>query len=670
MTRGTARDRSVIRAGAYGISAYSWSNALGSGRWIVGEPPPPWNLSARGLTPVGNAHPFPAYWGRVPKDPSELPAEVTHHLSRCARLFWASLEPLLGEVRRTVEQYGADRIGLVIGSSTGGIDVTETALAEERATGRFPETYRFEDLHSYDALVRLTAALLGLNGPGYVISTACSSSGKAIAAAQRLLDAGTCDAVLTGGADALCGLTVRGFSSLGILSPHACRPFDKTRSGITIGEGSALLLLERETASELSLLSAGEASDAFHATAPHPEGLGARLAIEEALAAARLEPECVDYVNAHGTGTAQNDAIEALTLASIGGLSAPFSSTKDRTGHMLGAAGATEAVFCLEALSHGRVPENHSPAEIDRTLARQPIIESREAKLETALSNSFAFGGSNVTLALGRRVTRDNTNAQLEGAAHVVSVAFWSPEFESVEAWRSGSPTGEGGVPAARLLPARARGRASRLTRMFAELLAQLTLEERAEQAPPVDLATVPIITGSAYGELGTTLTLLDQLAEDGVLSPAKFQASVHNAAAGQLSIATGNRSYSTSIAAGRATVAMGLVEAVTFLSVRGGEILLLAADEEAPTRLRHGRTYPPLALGLRLAWATEPPRGSLGHVSRIRREITRAPGADGSPEEQNPISEGLSLLRHLLDGRSGTVSIAPHWSIDVAPSR
>lgn len=661
----------TLRRNPYGISAYGWSNALGSSRWLgEGEPGEnaPWLLERRGLTAAEMGLPFETFWGRAAMAPPKLPSALERHASRSAELWYGSLVALRAPLERAIARWGGSRVGLVIGSSTGGIDRTEAALAHERITGRLPDDYDFAAQHAYDALLRLTQKRLAVSGPSYVVSTACSSSGKALSAAQRLIEAGLCDAVITGGVDALCQMTLRGFSSLGILSSQACKPFDAERNGISIGEGSAILLVERESDSELVVLSAGESSDAYHTTAPHPEGLGARLAMERALELSGTPPSDVDYVNAHGTGTKQNDSAEALAMAKVLSASVPYSSTKDRVGHQLGAAGATEAAFCLDALRFGRLPGNRPPGTLDAELAFQPLTASRDGTLRSVLSNSFAFGGSNVAVALGRRSTasRDARDARLPGGAYLQEVAFWTPGYGSLDAYLNARHDASQEKPNAELLPPRPRGRAGLLTRIAAELLSQLVHGERSV------LAELPTIHASAFGEMATTVSLLAQLEDPNGLSPAKFQSSVHNTAGGQISIATENRAFSTALAAGAETVAMALVEALAFLALHGGSIAVLVSDEEAQSGLMRGSSFPAAGVGYLLTWAESAPRGALGVIE----EVERGAGDELSGPfheqalAQTTAAQGLGLARAARTRRAGRVALGSEWRVTFEPSR
>jgi len=251
------------------------------------------------------------------------------------------------------------------------------------------------------AILDVIRVRTGIAGPAYVVSTACSSSGKVFGAAERLLDAGLLDAALVGGIDSLCQLTLRGFHALEVLSPGPCRPFSRDREGINIGEGGALLLLEREGDGLARLLGVGESNDAHHMSAPHPEGAGARAAMEEALQRAGLSPEEVTHVNAHATGTRQNDSTEAHAIAAVLGSEVPVVATKGYTGHTLGAAGAMEAVLSIMAMEHRFVPASLGSDVPDPELPIAVNRERRALESRVVLSNSFAFGGNNVAVLIG-----------------------------------------------------------------------------------------------------------------------------------------------------------------------------------------------------------------------------------------------------------------------------
>ena len=346
--------------------------------------------------------PFATLCGTVDADLPALPERLTHIDSRNNRFVQQALAELAKPLEAARERWGPERIGICVGSSTAAMDEIERAHAAHSETGALPESFDVFERGSAAGLVRALRELTRCEGPAAVLSNACASSGKAFASAKRWLEAGIVDAVLVGGADSLCQLTLRGFGSLGLLSEEPARPFSRERRGINIGEGAAFALVERSGEGPL-LLGVGESSDAHHMTRPDPEGRGAQAAMEAALADARVSPNDVDYVNAHGTGTRFNDAMEARAIRStLGSAADPLVvSTKGYVGHTLGAAGATEAVFVLQALQEGWIPASAGADPLDPEIGLNVPTAVCETELRVALSNSFAFGGSNVSLVFG-----------------------------------------------------------------------------------------------------------------------------------------------------------------------------------------------------------------------------------------------------------------------------
>jgi 3-oxoacyl-[acyl-carrier-protein] synthase I len=325
------------------------------------------------------------------------------------RLMQLVLDEIAEPVAEATRRYGPDRIAVVLGTSTSGIAEGGAAVERHRRTGAWPDgfTYRQQEL---GGLARHAAYYLGLTGPAYTVATACSSSAKAFASARRLVVAGLADAAIVGGADTLCRLTLNGFNAIEALSPARCNPFSRNRDGITIGEGAAAFLLEPGDG-PVRLLGIGESSDAYHASAPAPDGAGAADAMRQALEDAGLKPDDIGYVNLHGTGTMLNDSMESQAVASVFGRPVPASSTKSMTGHMLGAAGACEAAFLWLTLSpafnpDGLLPPHVWDGEAMPDLPSLNLVGIGERLTRTTriamISNSFAFAGSNATLVLGR----------------------------------------------------------------------------------------------------------------------------------------------------------------------------------------------------------------------------------------------------------------------------
>jgi 3-oxoacyl-[acyl-carrier-protein] synthase-1 len=353
-----------------------------------------------GMSPVG-------YIGRVDGvEDVALPASIAPFACRNNKLVYAALESdgFAAAIAAARQRHGPRRIGIVIGTSTSGIEELEQAYRRRDAAGELPTGFPFRQTHDIYSPARLIKALFGLDGPALVISTACSSAANALATATDWLEAGIIDAAVAGGADSLCLTTLRGFHALDLLSPGPCQPCDAERKGISIGEAAAFFLLERRAAvgpDAVGLLGYGCSNDAHHMSTPEPEGIGAQLAMTRALASAGLAPADIDYVNFHGTGTAFNDAVEDLAVHAVLGAATPCSSTKGWTGHTLGTAGAIEAIIAVLAVRHGLIPGCLNVARLDPQLRTNVVQENLSRPVARVLSNSFGFGGNNCCLAIG-----------------------------------------------------------------------------------------------------------------------------------------------------------------------------------------------------------------------------------------------------------------------------
>jgi 3-oxoacyl-[acyl-carrier-protein] synthase I len=346
--------------------------------------------------------------GEVPGvDAQMLPATLSRYDCRNNRLAELALQQdgFLDAVQAAVARHGPRRVGVFIGTSTAGVLQTELAYRERQDGGTLPAWFNYATTHNAFSVADYVHRRFALQGPAMALSSACASSAKAFGSARRMIEANVIDAAVVGGTDSLCLTTLYGFHSLQLCSPLPCRPFDAARDGISIGEAAAFTLLQRVPDSldrdAVLLLGVGESSDAYHMSAPHPDGLGARLAMQAALAGARLDPAEIDYINLHGTGTPSNDRAESQAVTSVFGATTPCSSTKGATGHTLGAAGALEAVISALAIRNGLMPGGVHSTRIDPTLTAHYIRDNRRAPVKHVLSNSFGFGGTNCSLILG-----------------------------------------------------------------------------------------------------------------------------------------------------------------------------------------------------------------------------------------------------------------------------
>jgi len=334
-----------------------------------------------------------------------LPPALAQWESRNHRLAWMALnqDGFLKAARAAVARHGAARVAVVVGTSTSSIGDTERGYARLQ-DGRFPPELDRAPIHTPHALGDFVQAATGAGGPCMTVATACSSSAKAFAQAARLVQAGVVDAAVVGGVDTLCGSVLFGFNALQLVSTRPCKPFDAHRDGLSLGEAGGFALLEREPAAtpQAWLAGYGESSDAYHMSSPHPEGLGAQLAMNQALARAGLEPAQVDYLNLHGTSTPANDSVEAAAVARVFPDTLHASSTKGWTGHTLGAAGIVESVFCMLALQHRLKPGTLNSRQPDPACGPQIRFATARGPVSHAMNNAFGFGGNNCSLVFSR----------------------------------------------------------------------------------------------------------------------------------------------------------------------------------------------------------------------------------------------------------------------------
>ena len=381
------------------VTGYSMLSALGTGRQQHLD------ALAAGRSGLGE-HPieldFETAAGAVRQELPELPAELQPWSTRLARMAYALLQEIDEPLRRAREKWRPDRIAVLLGTSTAGAETTEVAYKQFVDQGSFPRDYDFQRQHTFGAVLSIVRQLAGVEGPSWMASTACTSSGKTFATAQRLIAAGAIDAAIVGGLDTLCTMTLTGFHALQALDSAPCRPFREDRNGISIGEGGAFALVERAGDARVAIEGIGETSDAYHISAPHPEGSGAQAAMREALERAGRAPEDVHHVNAHGTGTRLNDTAEANAIQCVLGATVPTVSTKAYTGHTLGAAAAIEMAFAACAIEEGWIPPAIGEGDIDPKIEVKIPTQKTSGAFERVLSNSFAFGGNNVSLLVAR----------------------------------------------------------------------------------------------------------------------------------------------------------------------------------------------------------------------------------------------------------------------------
>ena len=363
------------------------------------------HLRANDFTPT----PIAAWIGRVDGlETTALPAQFAEWECRNNRLAWLALnqDGFFDRALAAVTHFGARRVAVIMGTSTGSVGATEEGYARLTESGDFSNDLLRPIVHTAHSLGDFVQHALGTSGPCVTVNTACSSSAKVFAQAERLIRLGIVDAAIVGGVDTLCGSVMYGFNSLQLLSPEPCRPFDADRNGISLGEAGGFALLTRAAADDpsgaLRLVGWGESSDAYHMSSPQPEGLGAERAMLQALSNAGLSADAIDYINGHGTASAKNDEVEATVVARNFPATTRMSSTKGITGHALGAAGIVEAVISLLALQHDWIPANAGTKNVDPLAAAHLALHGEAKPMSYALSNNFGFGGNNCALIFGK----------------------------------------------------------------------------------------------------------------------------------------------------------------------------------------------------------------------------------------------------------------------------
>jgi 3-oxoacyl-[acyl-carrier-protein] synthase II len=462
--------------------------------------------------------------------------------SRSDQLGWLAAREAIATAKINFSEC-ADRAGIVLGCSVGGSFDSERFLTTLIKQGKMRA--RPTRFHECASVVELIADEFGLLGPGMAVTTACSSSALAIATAAEMIMAGEADVMLAGGADSLSHMTWGGFHSLLLVDAAGCRPFDANRAGTSLGEGAAILVLESEEFAQrrgakilARLTGWGASCDAHHTTAPHPEGEGAIAAMQSALRRAGLEPSAINYINAHGTGTRDNDLMESKALKAVfGDRVPPFSSTKNFFGHALAASGAIEAVVCVEALRHREIPPNPGFLAPDPAIGIEPVTTFRRAPLTHVMSNSFGFGGNNAVLIFSKPETIPLTRVPESKPVAITGLGVIGPGAIAEREIEKPLPSGKvlvhscGLLPDIVLLTPNQRRRSSRLMQMA------LIAARRAHAPDPSQRLAVAIGTG--LGCLEDAGIFLENLIskDEREPMPARFPNSVHNAPAAQIAI-------------------------------------------------------------------------------------------------------------------------------------
>lgn len=648
---------------------------------------------ASGLRPL-SLFPSPRY-GQVPA------GEAPHNLIALGAPSNASRSDQLGwlAAREAIASTGlggdgalndAERAGVVLGCSVGGSFDSErflTTLIQRRKMRARPTRH-----HECVSVVDLIADEFGLLGPSMALATACSSGALAIATAAEFIQSGEADVMLAGGADSLSRMTWGGFHSLLLVDAAGCRPFDATRAGTSLGEGAGVLVLEAEEsalrrgANIIARLSGwGASCDAHHATAPHPEGAGAAAAMRTALRRAGLEPAKIDYVNAHGTGTRDNDLAESKALRAVfGDRVPPVSSTKRFFGHALAASGALEAVVCVEALRHQELPPNPGFSAVDPAIGFAPVTKLQGAALTHVMSNSFGFGGNNAVLIFSRADAPVSIRPPQSGPVAITGLGVIGPGIVEARSITPPLPPGEvtarscGVLADAALLSPGQRRRLSRMVQM-ALLAARRSGPAKVDEASAnPDLQTkeerLAVAIGTGLGFLEDAAAFIENMIskEEREPMPARFPNSVHNAAAAQVAMDLGARGMNSAPTAGSISFESALWQGMNQLAIGEADVALVGAVDEL-------NKYP-LSIGQRWGLWSETvlpgegavvarlaPEGSiaspLARVMKVRLGRYRRPFDAEREADWIAASVDLSQVDVVLSGAGGWRELEPHYA-------
>ncbi len=595
----TSGSTGVVVAGTGAVTAFGtgvdalWKGVL-SGETAIG-PVTGWNMTGL-CTGIGGQVPEHARVGRYA---SEEPALEYLLTAAAEAMSAAGLDVVAGEDCRdggARPGIAADRWGVVIGSCNGGMQRAERALRDgDRSglTGLSPQV-----------LAETLGAEYGITGPVLSVNTACASSAHALAHSVELIRSGRTDAVLVGGTDAFSTTAFAGFHRLGALSARPAAPYSQGRDGLSLGEGSGVLVLvaasllpDTSATVPAHLLGYGLSADGYHATAPHPDGEGAARAVRAALDHAGLRPQDVRYVNGHGTGTRKNDPAESNAVRAAMGEAAgnvSLSSTKSMVGHLLGAAGAVEAIVTVRALLEQQLPPTANLTALDPKCGLDPVRAAVPADFDAALSNNFAFGGANATVAFGRQAPlRPERRRHPDEPLVITGIGLLTPAGATGTAlWDAFSAPSEGSRHAAAregmqvrrvdfqpdaYVTRREQRRTDRLG-LLAVAAARSALENAAAAADD----RTGVVLGTGLGPVDSMARFTLPVLADGpdAGSPAVFPNTVYNAAAGQVAQLLGARGATSTLTADHAAGATALCVAAELLRAgQADSVIALGTD-------------------------------------------------------------------------------------------
>ena len=594
--------------------------------------------------------------------------------SRSDKLGWLAARGAMADAGLDLKS-GSERAGIILGTSVGGSYDSELFLHTLVKRGKMRA--RPARFHECMTTVDLIANDFGLLGPSMALATACSSSALAIAMAAEMILSGEADVMLSGGADSLSRMTWGGFNSLLLVDANGCRPFDDGRGGMSLGEGAAILVLEAEESARqrgakiLARLSGwGTSCDAYHATAPHPQGAGAAAAMQAALNRAGLEPKAINYVNAHGTGTRDNDVAEAIALKTVfHNRVPPFSSTKRVFGHALAASGAMEAVVCIEALRRQELPPNPGYEKCDPAIGLEPVVRAQHAPLKHVMSNSFGFGGNNGALIFSKAEAKVTPRAPQSRPVVISGMGVIGPGTVTVKEIGLPLPPGRGpvyscGVLAdAAILTPNQRRRLSRLQ--------QMALISARKSHTPDPERRISVAIGTGLGCLEDAGAFLENLVskDEREPMPSRFPNSVHNSPAGQVAIDQNARGMNSAPTASAITFECALWLGLAQIAANEADCALAGAVDETDKYLlcigQRWKTWDDQIMpGEGAVVAGLAPEGKvdapLGRIVTVKLGRYRKPFDAGREAEWIASAVDLSQVGVVLSGAGGIRPLDP----------
>lgn len=500
-----------------------------------------------------------------------LPVESLY--SRTTLLGAVAVKQAMADAGLSADMLAGKKVVLISGTTVGGMDVTERLLHDMRdalqcpsPNTHHPSPIEYIKRHDCGSTTNEIAQICGLDCEICTISTACSSAINSIIVGCEMLRSGEADIVIAGGSEALSKFHLNGFNTLHILDTEVCRPFDATRVGLNLGEGAAFVVLQKDKADGKAYIGGyGNKCDAFHQTASSDDGEGAYLAMCEALESSGIDKSQIDYINAHGTGTPNNDPSESVALKRIFGNDIPLvSSTKGFTGHTTSASGSIEAVICVLAMQNNFVPVSYGFCHADEACIHPFVGDDKHHRMDYVICNSFGFGGNDSSLLLMRDANTQHPSLNIHHPSPEIVVDVTIDSVEQLADYKEYISPKEG----------RRMGKLMKA----ATLTSLMALREAGIECPDA------IITATANGMLETSEKFLVDMVDNGeeTLSPTLFMQSTHNTIGSAIAIRTHCHGYNITYTQGKDSMKWALRDAERLIRMGKAKTVLVGCHDES----------------------------------------------------------------------------------------